>query len=163
MSIEREAPRSGSVPAEKVHLEDYEVGEAFHSQRRTTTEPDVVLYSMFSGDWERRAADDGRWLVPDMLAFSLGLCLLLGAGRHTWMAESFIAFYGFDEIALAGGLCVGDTISSRVTVVDLVERDADRGIVVYEHETVDQNGRLVCSSRHRALLGRRPEAGSEAR
>ena len=140
----------------KVHLEDYEVGEVFESNSRTITEADVVLYSMFSGDWERRADADGAPLVPDMLVYSVGLCLLLGAGRFSWMARSFIAFYGFDEIELAGTLRVGETISSTVRVLGMEERDADRGILDYLHETTAQDGRVVCSSRHRVLLGRRP-------
>jgi acyl dehydratase len=140
----------------KVHLEDYRVGEVFESNARSMTEADLVHYSMFSGDWERRSAPDGRWLVPDMFAFSVGLCLLLGAGRYSWMARSFIAFYGFDEIEMAGGLCVGDTISSTVRVLGLHERDDDRGVIAYLHETTDQDGRVVCSSRHRVLLARCP-------
>jgi acyl dehydratase len=147
-----------TAPAEKVHLEDYRVGEVFQSQARTLTEADVVHYSMFSGDWDRQSDADGRWLVPDMFTFSLGLCLLLGAGRYAWMAKSFIAFYGFDSIDIHRQAGLGDTISSRVTVTDLVERDDARGVVVFHHETVDQHGDLVCSSHHRALLARRPVA-----
>lgn len=147
-----------STDNDKIHLEDYRVGETFTSARRTMTEADVVLYSMFSGDWRRDTDEDGTWLVPDTFTFSVGLCLLLGAGRYAWMAKTFIAFYGFDEITLAGGVRVGDTLQSRVTVTDLTERDADRGVVVYEHQTTDQSGRVVCASHHRALLGRRGAA-----
>jgi acyl dehydratase len=143
-------------PVEKAYLEDYRVGEVFTSPRRSMTETDVVWYSMFSGDWDRREDSDGTWIVPEMYVFSIGLCLLLSAGRYAWMPKSFIAFYGFDEIELAGGVRVGDTISSTVTVTDLVEKDGGRGLVVYRHETVDQNGRVVCASDHRALLLRRP-------
>ena len=145
------------APVEKVYLEDYRVGEVFSSQARTLTEADVVHYSMFTGDWDRQTAANGSWVVPDMFTFSLGLCLLLGAGRYAWMAKSFIAFYGFDTIDIARQLNVGDTISSRVTVTELVERDASRGVVVFHHETVDQDGDLVCSSHHRALIGRAPD------
>src|SRR5829696_1313871 len=108
---------------DKIHFEDYALGEVFSSPRRTLTQADVVLYSMFSGDWDRREADDGTWSVPDMFAFSVGLCLLLSAGRYAWMAKSFIAFYGFDELTFHQALPVGSTISSTVEVVDLVERD----------------------------------------
>ena len=150
------------APVEKVFLEDYRVGEVFVSQARTLTEADVVHYSMFTGDWDRPEADDGTWLVPDMFTFSLGLCLLLGAGRYAWMAKSFIAFYGFDSIEIARQVRLGDTISSRVTVTDLVERDEGRGVVVYRHETVDQHDRLVCASDHRALVGRAPSLSGVA-
>lgn len=139
---------------EKIHYEDYEIGELFESPRRTLTQADVVMYSMFSGDWDRRTTADGTWVVPEMFVFSLGLCLLLSAGRYAWMAKSFIAFYGFDEIVIHEDLPIGSTISSRVRVVDLVERDEERGIIVWVHETTDQDDRLICSSRHRVLLGR---------
>lgn len=144
---------------DKTHFEDYRVGETFESPRRTLTEADVVLYSMFSGDWDRRHDADGTWLVPDMFAFSVGLCLLLSAGRYAWMAKSFIAFYGFDELTMHRSVPVGTTLSSRVEVTELVERDDTRGILVFVHETADQNGEVVCSTRHRVLLGRAPAAG----
>lgn len=147
-----------AAPVEKTYLEDYRVGEVFESQARTLTEADVVHYSMFTGDWDRQSTESGEWVVPDMFTFSLGLCLLLGAGRYTWMAKSFIAFYGFDSINLVKQVTVGDTIASRVTVVDLVERDKGRGIVIFHHETVDQRARPVCTSDHRALVARRPPA-----
>jgi monoamine oxidase len=113
------------VPAAKSFLEDYEVGEVFVSQARTMTDADVVLYSMFSGDWDRRSDGDGTWLVPEMFTFSVGLCLLLGAGRYTWMARTFIAFYGFDEIDIVRPARVGDTLSSRVTVLELLPLDVE--------------------------------------
>jgi 3-hydroxybutyryl-CoA dehydratase len=144
--------------ADKINFEDYAIGEVFQSPRRTLTQADVVLYSMFSGDWDRRTDDDGAWLVPEMFAFSVGLCLLLSAGRYAWMAKSFIAFYGFDELVIHRSIPVGTTISSRVEVVDLVERDEERGVIVFVHETTDQNDDVVCSTRHRVLLGRAPVA-----
>jgi 3-hydroxybutyryl-CoA dehydratase len=147
---------------DKIHYEDYEIGEVFQSPRRTLTEADVVMYSMFSGDWDRRTAADGTWLVPEMFSFSLGLCLLLSAGRYAWMAKSFIAFYGFDEITIERDLPVGSTISSRVEVVDLVERDETRGIIVFVHQTLDQDGKVVCASRHRVLLARAPQTATAA-
>jgi 3-hydroxybutyryl-CoA dehydratase len=139
---------------DKIYFEDYRIGETFQSARRTLTEADVVMYSMFSGDWDRRTAEDGTWLVPEMFAFSVGLCLLLNAGRYAWMAQSFIAFYGFDEILIHAPLPINSTISSTVAVADLTERDDDRGIIHYVHETTSESGRLICSSRHRVLLGR---------
>jgi 3-hydroxybutyryl-CoA dehydratase len=142
--------------ADKIHFEDYAVGEVFQSPRRTLTQADVVLYSMFSGDWDRRTTEDGRWVVPEMFAFSVGLCLLLSAGRYAWMAKSFIAFYGFDEMVIHRTLPVGSTISSAVEVVDLIERDEERGIIVFVHETVDEDGNPVSSTRHRVLVGRAP-------
>lgn len=147
----------GELTRDKDYFEDYEVGEVFESPRRTLTETDLVMYSMFSGDWDRPVTTDGRPQVADMFGFSLGLCLLLGAGRYAWMARSFIAFYGFDEIEMNGDLAVGDTISSRVRVEELIERDEGRGIIYFAHETFDQHERVVCSSRHRVLLGRRPD------
>jgi acyl dehydratase len=112
---------------------------------------------MFSGDWDRATTSEGDWLVPEMLSFSVGLCLLLGAGRNVWIPGTFVAFYGYDEIRFERRLLVGDTISSQVTVDDLVPK-GERGLVVYTHETFDQHKRLVCSSRHRVLLARRPGA-----
>ena len=151
---------SSHATGERFYFEDYRLGETFESNARTITEAEVVQYSMFSGDWDRVTTDDGHWAVPEMLSFSVGLCLLLGIGRNVWIPGTFVAFYGYDEIRFDRQLLVGDTIASRVTVDDLVPK-GERGIVVYSHETHDQHKRLVCSSRHRVLLARRPGATGE--
>jgi acyl dehydratase len=145
---------ASSTLTEKTYFEDYRLEETFESAGRTLTEADLIFYSMFSGDWDRRRTDDGRLLIPEMFSFSVGLCLLLGAGRSVWIPRTFIAFYGYDQIDFARPVAVGDTVRSRAIVTDLVVRGDARGIVVYRHETVDQSGRLVCSSRHRILVER---------
>lgn len=141
-----------------VDFEKYRPGDTFVSDARTITEADVVLYNMFTGDWDRRVGSDGDWLVPDMQAFSIGLCLLGTVGRNVWMPETLIAFYGFDEICFHRSLKVGDTIRSRVTVADVTTKGDERGILVYLHETLDQHGSVVLSSTHRALMTRAPAA-----
>jgi acyl dehydratase len=49
---------------EKLHFEDYEIGEKFISSGRTITETDIVVYAALTGDWHQLhtiANDLNKW------------------------------------------------------------------------------------------------------
>jgi 3-hydroxybutyryl-CoA dehydratase len=144
----------------KNYFEDYSVGEIQVSPSRAMTESDVVAYSMFSGNWQRPVAGvipGGRvgQVVPQMLVYSIGLCLLTRIGAYVNMPRKLIAFIGFDAIVFVSDVFVGDVISSRATVVGTAIRDESRGVVSYRQETVNQHGDVVQYSVHHILIWRR--------
>ncbi|MFH0767984.1 MAG: MaoC/PaaZ C-terminal domain-containing protein [Chloroflexota bacterium] len=149
---------------EKVYLEDYSVGEKFVSPARTVTETDIVLYTAFTGNWHPLYNDAeyakksifGERIVPDLYAFSLGICLLLRVGAYQHMPKKLIAFYGFDYINFIKPVKIGDTIYSQVEVKEIKPKDDKRGLIVYEHQTLNQRNEVVNSSVHRALVERKP-------
>jgi acyl dehydratase len=134
------------------YFEDVVVGEELVSPAITVTQAHVALYNGVSGE----APDDvpgepGR--VPDLLP----LCLSTGLG---WRVDrpplAVQAFVGF-EWQFLRPLRVGDTVRS-------VSRAASRrslreaGIIIEDHEVIDQHGDTVQRGRFTFLVARRPRS-----
>jgi acyl dehydratase len=66
-----------------------------------------------------------------------------------------IAFYGVDEARFPTPVMIGDTIHTELTVLELVDRDAESGIVVLEEKGVNQNGETAVRAKTRTLIRKR--------
>src|ERR1700759_3307155 len=100
---------------QRVWFEDFAVGDTVQSPARRLYESDVLGYVRFSNDVRSvlfaTEAEAGPLRVPELLVFSLGICLLLHA-TTTYVPREFVAFYGFDSLDFDAPAYVGDTISS---------------------------------------------------
>jgi 3-hydroxybutyryl-CoA dehydratase len=135
-----------SPRAPRTYFEEVEVGSRHETPAMTVTEAHVALYSGLTGD---EAGAFG--LAPEVLA----LCLSTGLG---WRIERpplvVLAFMGIDW-KVERPLRVGDTIRSRSrTALKRSMRDA--GVVIEEHEIVNQRGDVVQHGRFTFLVAKRP-------
>jgi hypothetical protein len=148
------------VTRQRVWFDDYEVGDSMVSPSRRIYESDVLAYVRFSNDVRSVLRYDnppGAALrVPDIYAFSLGICLLLHA-RDTYIPREFVAFYGFDSIRYHAPVMVGELITSTAQVTHLTTR-GDNGVISLRHETADAVGACLLSSTQRMLVRRKPNA-----
>jgi acyl dehydratase len=104
----------------------------------------------------------GRRAAPGALTFALseGLVMQTGLIHGTGMA-----WLG-GELRIVAPVLVGDTIRVEVEIVDKREtRKADRGIVTYRHQILNQRGELVLEARVQRMIRRREQApgASQAR
>ena len=138
------------IRAANSYFEDVEIGREYRTPAITVTEMHVALYRGVTGD---EALAEGT--VPELLP----ICLSTGLGwRVPRPPVVVLAFMGF-EWHIVRPLAVGDTIYSRAkTAVKRTLREA--GIIVDEHEIVDQRGEIVQRGRVTFLVGKRP-VGSE--
>ena len=132
--------------APRTYFEEVEVGSRHETPAMTLTQAHVTLYTGLTGD---RGDDAGA--APEALA----LCLSTGLG---WRIERpplvVLAFMGIDW-KVERPLRVGDTIRSRSrTALKRSMRDA--GVVVEEHEVVDQRGEVLQHGRFTFLVAKRP-------
>ncbi|MBT8338778.1 MAG: dehydratase [Desulfatitalea sp.] len=149
---------------EKEYFEDYRVGETFVSPARTVTESDIHAYAALTGDWHPLHTDVqyaqnsnfGERIAHGMLTLSIGLALPFRLGLHVITPKSFIAFYGMESVKFTAPCTIGDTIRTQVEVVELIEKDEARGIVVYEYKTMNQKEETVVTFIARLLSGRKP-------
>jgi 3-hydroxybutyryl-CoA dehydratase len=154
-------------PQEREYLEDYEVGEVFVSPARTLTETDVVAFASLTGDWHPLHTDAvyagqspfGERIAHGMLTLSVGMVLVLRLGENRYLPKHFIAMSGIDGLRFTAPVRLGDTIHSVNRVAALDIKDERRGILQYESEIRNQDGRTVVVWTSRMLVGRRP-AGS---
>lgn len=151
---------------ERHYLEDYEVGEVFVSPGRTITETDVVQFAALTGDWHplhtdatyARTTPFGERIAHGMLTFSIGMVLVLRLGQHLYLPKYFIALSGIDGLRFTAPVKLGDTIHSVNRVAALHVKDAERGVLQYESEIVNQDEKTVVRWTSRMLVARRPGA-----
>lgn len=136
-------------PYEPYFLEDLEVGECFETARRTITETDLVQFAMISSDWNAVHTDALASGVSEfggrIVHGALGLTLATGLLQRTGMFEgSAVALLGFREWTFTRPLFVGDTVLTRMHVLDVREtRTGDRGVVARRLQLVNQHDQVV--------------------
>ena len=132
-------------PSAVTYFEDVEVGARHETPSITVTEAHVGLYGGLTGD-----APPEPGLAPELLA----LCLSTGLG---WRIERpplvVLAFMSIDW-RIERPLRVGDTIYSRSRTA-LKRSMKDGGVVIEEHELVDQHGTVLQHGRFTFLVAKR--------
>jgi acyl dehydratase len=144
------------------YLEDYFVGETMVSPGRTLTEADIVNFAGFTGDWHPLHTDVtyasqtpfGERIAHGMLTLSLGMALPLRLG---YLPRSFIAFYGMDSVRFTAPARIGDTLHCVVDVIELVDKDDHRGVLVMRQAVKNQKGELLVTLVSKVLCGKRPK------
>ena len=150
--------------SERQYLEDYDLGEVFISPARTITETDVVMFASLTGDWHplhtdvtyARTTPFGERIAHGMLTMSIGMVLVLRLGQNLYLPKHFIAMSGIDGIRFTAPVKLGDTIHSVNRVAALDVKDAARGVLQYDSEILNQDGKTVVRWSSRMLVARRP-------
>jgi acyl dehydratase len=138
--------------ARGLYFEDVAVGDTMVTPAMTLTQAHVSLYCGLSGE----SSGD-----PDEVPPLLPLALSIGLGWRLPTPPLVVtAFMGFDW-EIVKPLRLGDTVHSRArTAVKRSMRDA--GIVIEEHEIVDQRGETAQRGRFTFLVAKRSTAGAAA-
>lgn len=141
------------------YFEDVSIGVPVETPGWTLTEADVLRYVGLTGDWDAGTTDDefsrhteaGSRVIPDLLP----LCISIGLGwRVPHPPLVVLAFMGFEWNFLLP-LRVGDTIRMRSKAVGK-RAMKDSGVLVEEHEIVNQHGTIVQSGKLTFLVAKRP-------
>jgi acyl dehydratase len=139
------------------------VGATFeHEPGRTVTETDNLLFTALTLNPQPLHLDaefaagtqHGKILVNSI--FTLGLVVGLSVGDTT--LGTTLGNLGFDKTTFPNPVFIGDTIRAQTTVLDKRESrsKADRGVVTFEHQGINQRGEVVCSCTRGAMMMRRP-------
>jgi acyl dehydratase len=155
---------------EKRFLEDYAVGEKLVSPGRTITEADVHAFAALTGDWHplhtdvtfAAASPFGERIAHGMLVLSLGSALAFRLGPHVYLPRSFVAFYGMERVRFTAPVRIGDTLHLEAQVAAIEPRDAERGVLTWDHRVLNQRGEPCCVFAAKLLCGRAPAAGGAA-
>jgi acyl dehydratase len=145
------------------YFEEFEVGASFtHQPSRTVTETDNLLFTALTLNPQplhldaefARGTQHGQILVNSI--FTLGLIVGLSVGDTT--LGTTLGNLGFDKTTFPNPVFIGDTITAVTRVVSKKESTskADRGVVTFEHQGVNQRGEVVCSCLRGAMMLRRP-------
>jgi len=123
----------------KNYFEDYHIGEILQSPGRTITETDIVLFASLTGDWWEGHTNVefagkmifGQRIAHGMLTLCVGTSLLFRLGDNVFLPQHFIANYGIDKLRYTAPVMIGDTIKCTAEVIQMDEKDVNRGILTY--------------------------------
>jgi len=138
------------------YFEDFQVGESSSTRSRTITETDITNFCMLSGDWYPLHSDAeyarnsifGQRIAHGMLILSVA------TGLIPLTEMSIIAFYGMDSVRFVSPVCIGDTITVHLEVVDA--RQKEQGGVITQKCTIrnHRNETAVLADLHLLLENR---------
>ena len=137
---------SATTPApSRTYFEDVEVGSRHETPAMTVTEAHVSLYGGLTGD-----DPAGPGLAPEILA----LCLSTGLGWRIARPPLVVLAFMSIDWKIDRPLHVGDTVRSRSHTA-LKRSMKDCGVVIEEHEVVDQHGTVLQHGRFTFLVAKR--------
>lgn len=129
------------------YFEDYDEKEII-TPGRTIGEVDIINFAGLSGDWAQMHTNAeyasvgvfGQRIAHGALTFSVSTGLIVRAGVID--EESFIAFYGVDNLRFLSPVLIGDTIHCKCQVIEKNEKEKS-GVVSMEIRTLNQRGQDV--------------------
>ena len=115
------------------YFEDFSVGEKLTTRRRTITEADIVMFSMFSGDWYPLHVDvEYAKKSPFGERIAHGFLVLSAASGLMPLYEmAIVAFYGIDKVRYLAPTKIGDTIRVEMEVADKKDKEEIGGVVTF--------------------------------
>jgi acyl dehydratase len=142
------------------YFEDFTAGSVYESRGRTVTEADIVNFAGLSGDFVElhtneefaRKSPFGRRIAHGALVFSISTGLMT---QMNLVNDTVLAFYGMDKLRFTGPVFIGDTVHVVKRVVELKAKDADRGIVTFETEVLNQSNEAVIVYTDKLLVKRK--------
>ncbi|MGA2592607.1 MAG: MaoC/PaaZ C-terminal domain-containing protein [Bryobacteraceae bacterium] len=142
------------------YYEDFTAGSVFESRGRTVTEADIVNFAGLSGDFVElhtneefaRKSPFGRRIAHGALVFSISTGLMT---QMNLINDTVLAFYGMDKLRFTAPVFIGDTVHVSKRVIELKEKDAERGVVTFETQVLNQNGEAVIVYTDKLLVKRK--------
>ena len=127
------------------YFEDVTIGDSEVTPAMTLTEAHAALYRGLTGE-----SPDNPASIPDLLP----LCLATGLGWRTPRPPlAVLAFMSFDW-KVHRELRVGDTIHGRARVA-LKRSLREGGVIIEDHELIDQDGAVAQGGRFTFLVAKR--------
>ena len=141
-----------------LYFEDFTVGQKFVTKARTITEADIVNFAGLSWD-HNQLHTDAEYAASTRYGKRIAHGLL-GVIAHAGLSYELTEFSILALLALTwqfkAPIYIGDTIHVEQTVKNLREsRSADRGILTFEKEVINQKDEVVQTGTTTILLARR--------
>jgi len=153
---------SGEVPPRGRWWEDFTVGEALVTGRRTVEAGDVSRFAGLTGDFNPLHTDaEFAKTTPFGARVAHGiLTLAVSNGQQNlagWFEGTTLALLGLDRLRFTAPVKFGDTVHTEMTVKERREaQKPDRGVVIFDVTVKNQRGEAVCTYEESVLMRRRP-------
>jgi 3-hydroxybutyryl-CoA dehydratase len=142
------------------YFEEFSVGEALVTGRRTIDGGDVARFAGLTGDFNPLHVDaEFAKTTPfgERVAHGI-LTLAVSNGQQNlagWFEGTTLALLGLDRLRLTAPVKFGDTIRTELTVKETrPSSKPDRGVVVFDIVVKNQRDEIVCAYEETVLMTR---------
>jgi 3-hydroxybutyryl-CoA dehydratase len=143
------------------YFEEFSVGEALVTGRRTIDGGDVARFAGLTGDFNPLHVDaEFAKTTPfgERVAHGI-LTLAVSNGQQNlagWFEGTTLALLGLDRLRLTAPVKFGDTIRTELTVKETrPSSKPDRGVVVFDIVVKNQRDEIVCAYEETVLMKRK--------
>jgi acyl dehydratase len=147
-----------------LYYEDFHAGQEFVTRARTVTEADIVNFAALSWDTNPLHTDRefaARTIFKERIAHGLlGVVIHSGLSQILGIMEgTLLAFLGMTWEFL-GPIRIGDTVHVVQRVKEMRDTSkADRGLVTFQKELINQRGEMVQKGTTTVLLAKKQAKG----
>ena len=147
------------------YFEDLEIGESLLTHRRTVTEADIVNFANVTGDYFYAHVDElgaresifGKRVAHGYFLISAAAGLFVSPAPGPVLAN-----YGLENLRFIEPVGIGDTLQARLTVKKKIAKEPrpgerPTGVVEWDVQLFNQEGKTVASYSILTLVARRPE------
>lgn len=136
------------------YFEDFSIGEKVTTRARTITEADIVMFSMFSGDWYPLHVDvEYAKKSPFGERIAHGFLVLTAASGLMPLYEmAIVAFYGIDRVRYLAPTKIGDTIRVEMEVAGKKDKEEIGGVVTFNAMVKNQKDEDVAVMTMKVML-----------
>ncbi len=144
------------------YWEDFKIGEALVTGRRTVDGGDVSRFAGLTGDFNPLHTDaEFAKTTPFGARVAHGiLTLAVSNGQQNlggWFEGTTLALLGLDRVRFTAPVKFGDTVHTEMTVTACRESSKpDRGVVTFAVVVKNQRDEAVCTYETSVLMRRRP-------
>jgi len=149
-----------------IYFDELKVGDSFEAPGRTVTETDIVMFAGLTGDYNYNHTNVeaakkkvfGERIAHGLLLLTLTRGLMFRSKVIGTDAE--LSFLGIPALTFNSPVKIGDTIHVNFTVKELIEDEhqRDRGVVLFQCETLNQNDVSTLTSTFKSLIAKKPKA-----
>jgi 3-hydroxybutyryl-CoA dehydratase len=136
--------------------EELEAGQTFITRGRTVTEADVVGFAALTGDWHRQHTD-AVWAAESAFGERIAhgmLVVSIAAGLVPFDPDRVIALRRVADATFKRPVKLGDTLHVTGRVAELGAGSDEAGLVAFQWQVVNQDGKTVCRARIEVLWRR---------
>ena len=136
------------------YFEDFSIGDKGVTRARTITEADIVMFSMFSGDWYPLHVDvEYAKNSPFGERIAHGFLVLTAASGLMPLYEmAIVAFYGIDKVRYLSPTKIGDTIRVEMEVTEKRDKEDIGGVVTFNATIKNQRNEDVAVMTMKVML-----------
>jgi 3-hydroxybutyryl-CoA dehydratase len=137
-------------------FEELEAGQTFTTRGRTVTEADVVGFAALTGDWHPQHTD-AEWAAGSAFGERIahGLFVVsLAAGLVPFDGDRVVALRRVADATFKRPVKFGDTLHVTGRVAELGAGSDEAGLVAFQWQVVNQDGKTVCRARIEVLWRR---------